>query len=105
VRGADLLDSTAWQIALQRALGLSTPSYLHLPLVVEPTGEKLAKARRSVPLEAGAAGPLLHEALRLLCQDPPAELKLQSPTAILEWATRHWRPGRIGQLREIRARE
>ena len=105
VRGADLLDSTAWQISLQRALGLPTPTYLHLPLIVEPTGEKLAKARRSVPLDPRRAGPLLHEGLRLLCQEPPAELKLEPPQAILDWARRHWRPRQFLQLREIRARE
>ena len=105
VRGADLLDSTPWQIALQCALGVPRPAYLHLPLVVEPTGEKLAKARRSVPLDSGAAGPLLHEALRLLCQEPTAELKLESPVSILDWACRHWNPQRLGQLPEIRVRE
>jgi len=31
VRGADLLDSTAAQIHLQRLLGLATPRYLHVP--------------------------------------------------------------------------
>src|SRR5262249_13493532 len=34
VRGCDLLDSTAWQIALQRALRFPAVSYLHLPLIV-----------------------------------------------------------------------
>jgi glutamyl-tRNA synthetase len=43
LRGADLLDSTARQILLARALGLSVPSHAHAPLVVGPDGEKLCK--------------------------------------------------------------
>ena len=43
VRGADLLDNTPRQIFLQRALGLATPRYLHVPLVLSATGEKLSK--------------------------------------------------------------
>ncbi|RZJ20148.1 MAG: tRNA glutamyl-Q(34) synthetase GluQRS, partial [Haliea sp.] len=43
VRGADLTDNTARQILLQRALGLPTPSYLHVPLVTGANGEKLSK--------------------------------------------------------------
>ena len=43
VRGDDLLAATPAQILLQRALGLSTPAYCHVPLVVGPDGKRLAK--------------------------------------------------------------
>ena len=43
VRGEDLADNTARQIALQRALGLPTPRYLHTPLVMGANGENLSK--------------------------------------------------------------
>src|SRR5436309_823204 len=50
VRGSDLLTSTARQIALQRALEISTPSYAHLPLVVNADGSKLGKRDGALPL-------------------------------------------------------
>ena len=43
VRGDDLLAATPAQILLQRALGLPTPRYCHVPLVVGPDGRRLAK--------------------------------------------------------------
>ncbi|MEO8858286.1 MAG: tRNA glutamyl-Q(34) synthetase GluQRS [Burkholderiaceae bacterium] len=43
VRGEDLADNTARQILLQRALGLTRPQYLHAPLVLAYSGEKLSK--------------------------------------------------------------
>jgi glutamyl-Q tRNA(Asp) synthetase len=103
VRGADLLDNTPWQIALQRALQLPTPSYAHLPLVTEPGGGKLAKSKRSVALDAALAGPQLHSALTLLGQDPPLTLKSESPAHILEWACANWRLDRVHGVREVRA--
>ena len=43
VRGDDLLPSTARQWLLYRALGLTPPRFGHVPLVVGPDGERLAK--------------------------------------------------------------
>jgi glutamyl-tRNA synthetase len=43
VRGADLLKSTARQILLFRALGLSVPDYFHCDLVRDEAGVRLAK--------------------------------------------------------------
>jgi glutamyl-Q tRNA(Asp) synthetase len=103
VRGADLLDSTPWQIALQQALGLPTPRYAHLPLVTEPGGQKLAKSTRSVGIDAGAASRQLCEALRLLRQPHPAELELESAAVIVEWASANWRPELLTAVREARA--
>ncbi len=101
VRGADLLDNTPWQIALQRALGLPTPRYLHLPLIVEPRAGKLGKSRRSLALDPGSAGTQLYQALTLLQQDPPPELKLESPERVLAWASANWRVDRFQGVKEV----
>jgi glutamyl/glutaminyl-tRNA synthetase len=50
VRGADLLDSTPRQIALQRALDLPRPVYAHVPLVLGPDGRKIGKRDGALPL-------------------------------------------------------
>lgn len=104
VRGSDLLDSTPWQIALQRALQLPTPAYLHLPLVTEPDGKKLSKSRRSVGLDGARPGARLHEALALLGQQPPPELAGEAPRTVLEWACRHWRTEHFQNVRNARLR-
>ena len=103
VRGCDLLPSTPWQIALQQALSLRTPRYAHLPLITEPSGEKLAKSKHSIPLDPARAGRHLCEALRLLQHPPPAELELESVAVILGWAVAHWNPERLRGVREVRA--
>jgi glutamyl-tRNA synthetase len=50
VRGADLLDSTPRQIQLHRVLGLPSPGYAHVPLVLGPDGRRLAKRHGAVTL-------------------------------------------------------
>lgn len=70
VRGADLLDSTPRQILLQRALGLPTPRYAHLPLIVDADGRKLSKSLASVPVDGDDPLPALRRAWRALGQRP-----------------------------------
>jgi glutamyl-Q tRNA(Asp) synthetase len=69
VRGADLLTSTPRQIALQRALGYTTPEYVHLPLVLGPDGKKLGKRDGALPLallDERRVAETLRDALRFL---------------------------------------
>jgi glutamyl-Q tRNA(Asp) synthetase len=103
VRGADLLPSTGWQIALQRALGLPAPRYAHLPLVVAQNREKLAKSSHSVPVDAAAAAPTLAAVLHLLRHPPPPELQRDSPARLLEWARHSWNPRAFHGLQSVAA--
>jgi glutamyl-tRNA synthetase len=52
VRGADLLKSTARQLLLIRALGYSTPSYFHCPLLRDEKNVRLAKRHDALSLRA-----------------------------------------------------
>jgi glutamyl-tRNA synthetase len=52
VRGEDLLASTARQNLLQEALGLAHPDWVHLPLVGDESGRRLAKRAGSMALHA-----------------------------------------------------
>jgi glutamyl-Q tRNA(Asp) synthetase len=63
VRGADLLESTARQIYLQRLLGLPTPGHLHLPLVLDAEGKKLSKSAAALPVNPADPLPALRLAL------------------------------------------
>ena len=69
VRGADLLDSTPRQIFLQQLLGLPTPAYVHLPLVLDADGRKLSKTDRARPIESNEPVPALRAALDFLGVD------------------------------------
>lgn len=71
VRGADLLDSTARQIHLQRLLGARTPLYAHVPVAVNAAGEKLSKQTGARPLDLSDPQAELARARRFLNQ--PAE--------------------------------
>ena len=94
VRGADLLDSTARQIHLQRLLGAATPRYLHVPVATNAAGEKLSKQTRA----ADAQVQDLPRALRFLGMDVPAGI---GQPELLAWSAKNWDPARIAATRAI----
>jgi glutamyl-tRNA synthetase len=63
VRGDDLLSSTPRQLALYQALGLTEPVFAHVPLVLSPGGERLAKRTRPRALADLRAAGLAAEAI------------------------------------------
>jgi glutamyl-Q tRNA(Asp) synthetase len=99
VRGADLLDSTGRQIALQRALGYAMPRYTHLPVATNLRGEKLSKQTLARVLdEAEPVRPLWH-ALDFLGQAPPADLLREDLSALWRWARDNWSLARVPHTR------
>lgn len=95
VRGADLLDSTARQILLQRALGLPQPRYAHLPLVVDAQGRKLSKSDVAHPVDPGNPLPALAAAWRTLGQSLDAVVAAADVAAFLGAAVAAFDPSRI----------
>lgn len=101
VRGADLLDSTPRHLYLQELLGLPQPRYLHVPLIIQPDGNKLGKSYRSPPLDADQAAALLVRALRALGQRPEADLAHGGVQDVLRWGVEHWDSGAIPRVRTV----
>ena len=52
VRGRDILSATPRQLYLQRLLGADAPAYVHIPLLVDAQGRRLAKRDKDLDLAA-----------------------------------------------------
>jgi glutamyl-Q tRNA(Asp) synthetase len=91
VRGTDLIHSTARQIFLQRHLGVPSPVYAHLPVVIDAAGAKLSKQTRAAPVDAANPLPALFAAARFLGQHPPKELCRGASADFFAWAHENWR--------------
>ncbi|MDR7332082.1 tRNA glutamyl-Q(34) synthetase GluQRS [Roseateles asaccharophilus] len=90
VRGEDLADNTPRQIALQRALHLPTPRYLHTPLVLAADGHKLSKQNGAAAIDVGDPPARLREASVALGLVPPSG----SAGDVLAAAIAQWRSAR-----------
>ena len=93
VRGTDLLDSTPRQLALYRALNLRPPEYLHIPILVDRSGDKLSKQAHAKPIDISDPVRLLRQALIALGQDP--QNGTASLTYLLSRAIKAWQVDRI----------
>lgn len=95
VRGADLLDSTPRQIYLQGLLGVPTPGYAHLPLLLDAERRKLSKSDASTPIDPGNPLPTLRRLYELLGQDPRALAAATDIDAALRTAVIEFNPMNI----------
>jgi glutamyl/glutaminyl-tRNA synthetase len=68
VRGADLLESTARQILLQRTLGLPAVAYFHTPLLRDENGVRLAKRHDALAIRTLRERGLSAEQVRQMFQ-------------------------------------
>ena len=90
VRGEDLADNTPRQIALQQALGLRTPQYLHTPLVLGDDGEKLSKQNGAKTVDVSHPVRALVQAAQALGL-PDAELSRHTTVAaVLQQCVALW---------------
>ncbi|HYO84516.1 MAG TPA: tRNA glutamyl-Q(34) synthetase GluQRS [Bryobacteraceae bacterium] len=95
VRGADLLETAAAQVALQTALGVASPEYLHVPLVVDERGRKLSKQNHAPPVDLTRPAEVLRNALQFLGQPDAAGDDVHT---ILKSATANWSPETMPQI-------
>jgi len=105
VRGADLIASTPRQIYLQTLLGLPTPAYLHLPVAVNGTGEKLSKQTRAPAVDRAHRGAVLDRVLRFLGHAPPSGLAGAGIAGLWQWAVTNWQRERLPRARIIAVSE
>ena len=104
VRGVDLLDSTAAHVHLQGVLGLSTPRYCHVPVVVNAQRQKLSKQTGAAavdPRDRGTAATVLE----LLGLQLPHELATERPGALWQWALDRWKIEKLGGQPELAQRK
>ena len=102
VRGADLLDVTPRQIYLQRLLHLPLPAYAHVPVLTEPDDTKLAKARRSVRLDADTPLTQLLTVFGMLGLVPPPSLRGATMGEAWDWAIAEWDIKRVPKRLNVR---
>jgi glutamyl-Q tRNA(Asp) synthetase len=95
VRGSDLLEMTAQQCQIYRALDARPPAWFHVPVILNERGQKLSKQNLAPALDDLRPAENLLSALEALAQDVSG-LTIGDPVAnILQTAATRWQPSRI----------
>ena len=90
VRGADLLETTGLHIHLQQTLGLTTPAYCHVPVIVNRAGQKLSKQTGAQPVGPADVRGRAAEILGYLGLRAPADMSGAPPRELWTWAAERW---------------
>ncbi|MBT5686578.1 MAG: tRNA glutamyl-Q(34) synthetase GluQRS, partial [Gammaproteobacteria bacterium] len=99
VRGNDLLDSTPRQLALYEHLQVPPPEYLHIPVLVDESGNKLSKQAHAKPVDTSDALTTIRSALSDLGQNThDYSLNIKE---LLEKAASSWNPASIPNVHDI----
>jgi glutamyl-Q tRNA(Asp) synthetase len=91
VRGADLLQATAYQLALYEAFSQTPPSYQHFPVVVSEPGRKLSKQNHAAAIDNSTASRNIVDALVFLGLPVPQQIHQAGISELLEWASDEWK--------------
>lgn len=102
VRGADLLGTTAQQRLLFRLFGKVPPSYAHIPVLVDASGNKLSKQNHAKAVDNTTAFANLCNALELLGLPLPHG-ETGGIDDLLAWAIEHWNLNGVPRCSSIRA--
>ncbi len=100
VRGYDLIPCTCQHIYLQRVLHFDTPSYTHLPIAVNNSGQKLSKQNLAKEVNSAQRVKTLYDAITFLNQAPDKSLLNAELQDIWEWAITNWDIRKIKGIQE-----
>lgn len=100
VRGYDLLPCTCQHIYLQRVLHFDTPSYTHLPIALNESGQKLSKQNLAKEVDVSDRVKVLYNVITFLNQTPDPSLLDADINSIWKWAIANWDISKIKGIQE-----
>lgn len=101
VRGADLIEPTGRQISLYHALQHKPIRYLHLPLAMDNSGNKLSKQNHAPAIDIINPKPTLIRAMHFLGFTLPDEIIDAQLAEIIAWGCQHWQLSQLPSATKI----